>query len=141
MSQANNHTVQPYLIFNGRCEEAVEFYRKALGAEVVMLLHFKDAPDQSICPPGSGNKIMHVSLKIGSTLLLASDGGHSPQAGFSGFSLSMTVKDTAEANRFFAALADGGTVQMPLSKTFFSPSFGMVSDRFGVSWMIYVQQP
>ncbi|MGC9942247.1 MAG: VOC family protein [Verrucomicrobiota bacterium] len=140
MSQTKNYTVQPYLIFNGRCEEAIEFYRKALGAEVAMLLHFKDAPDPAMRPPGSENKVMHASLSVGDAVILASDGGQcSGQTAFTGFSLSLTAKDVADANRFFTALSDGGKVQMPQAKTFFSPSFGIVIDRFGVSWMVYVR--
>jgi PhnB protein len=138
MISDKKYSVQPYLIFNGRCEEAIEFYRKALGAEVAMLLRFKDAPDPSMCTPGSENKIMHANLRIGETVILASDGRCTGQMSFAGFSLSLTVKDADDANRFFAALSDSGQVQMPLDKTFFSPRFGMVADRFGVSWMVYV---
>ena|ERR1700722_13169981 len=138
MTANKNYSIQPYLIFNGRCEEAIEFYRKALGAEVAMLLRFKDAPDQSMCTPGTENKVMHASLQIGESLILASDGRCTGQMSFAGFSLSLTVKDVADADRFFARLSDGGQVQMPLDKTFFSPRFGMVADRFGVSWMVYV---
>ncbi len=138
MTANKNYSVQPYLVFNGRCEEAIEFYRKALSAEVTMLLRFKDAPDPSMCPPGSENKVMHANISIGETVILASDGRCTGQTGFSGFSLSLTVKSVADADRFFAALSDGGQVQMPQAKTFFSPSFGMVADRFGVSWMVYV---
>ncbi len=133
--------VQPYLFFEGRSEEAVEFYRKALGAEVTMLMRFKDSPappEAGMCPPGAENKIMHVSFRIGDTTVLASDGRCQGRPGFQGFALSLTVANDAEADRRFAALADGGQVQMPLSKTFFSSRFGMVADRFGVSWMIYV---
>ena len=130
--------IQPYLMFNGRCEEAIEFYRKALGAEVQMMLRFKEAPDQSKMAPGNGDKIMHAALNIGDGVILASDGMCTGQQAFEGFSLSFTVKDEAEANRRFNALADGGQVQMPLGKTFFSPRFGMVADRFGVSWMVLV---
>jgi PhnB protein len=135
-----NYSIQPYLIFNGRCEEAVEFYRKVLGAEVVMLLRFKDAPDPKMIAPGAENKVMHTTLKIGDTIILASDGRCQEGSGFGSFSLSLTVKTEADADRFFAALSDGGQVQMPLSKTFFSPYFGMVADRFGVSWMIIIPQ-
>jgi PhnB protein len=135
-----NYSIQPYLIFNGRCEEAVEFYRKALGAEVVMLLRFKESPDQSMVAPGSENKIMHSTLSIGNTIVLASDGHCTGQQAFAGFSLSLTVKTEADADRFFAALADGGQIQMPLTKTFFSPRFGMVTDRFGISWMVIIPQ-
>ncbi len=130
--------VQPYLFFDGRCEEAVEFYRKALGAEVTMLMRFKESPEPSMAPPGAGDKVMHVSIRIGETTILASDGQCQGRPGFQGFALSLTVANDAEADRRFAALADGGQVQMPLSKTFFSSRFGMVADRFGVSWMVYV---
>ena len=133
--------VQPYLFFNGRCEEAIEFYKKTLGAEVAMLLRMKDSPEPAqpgMVPPGSENKIMHTTFRIGDTTLMASDGRCEGQPNFQGFSLSVAVPNEAEANRVFAALADGGQVQMPLAKTFWSPRFGMVADRFGVSWMISV---
>ncbi len=134
--------VQPYLFFDGRCEEAVEFYRRALGAEVTMLMRFKDSPEPQgqdcAVPPGAEDKVMHASLRIGDTTVLASDGRCQGRPSFQGFSLSLTAPAEAEAERLFAALADGGEVQTPLSKTFFSPRVGMVADRFGVSWMIYV---
>jgi PhnB protein len=132
--------VQPYVFFEGRCEEAIEFYRRALGAEVKMLLRFKDnpSPQDHALPPGAGDKIMHASLRIGDTMLLVSDGRCLGRSVFQGFGLSLTVANDAEAERVFNSLADGGQVQMPLSKTFFSSSFGMVADRFGVSWMVYV---
>jgi PhnB protein len=133
--------VQPYLFFDGRCEEAIEFYRRALGAEVTMLVRFKESPEPhepGMVPPGAGDKVMHMSFRIGETTVLASDGRCEERPSFQGFSLSLTVRHEAEAERLFASLADGGQVQMPLTKTFFSPSFGMVADRFGVSWMIYV---
>jgi PhnB protein len=131
--------IQPYLFFEGRCEEAVEFYRQALGAEVTLLMRYQDSPDPVPCdmiPAGSENKIMHASFNIGDNVVMASDGMCSGQPGFQGFSLSLTVPSESEADRLFAALADGGKVQMPLEKTFWSPRFGMVADRFGVSWMI-----
>jgi len=131
--------IQPYLTFNGRCEEAIDFYRKALGAEVQMMLRFKEAPDQSMMPPGNDEKIMHSALKIGDGVVLASDGMCGGVHDFQNFALSFTVKDEADAARRFNALADGGQVRMPLGKTFFSPSFGMVQDKFGVGWMIYVE--
>jgi PhnB protein len=133
--------VQPYLFFNGRCEEAVEFYKKALGAEVMMLMRFKDSPEPpqpGMVPPGSENKIMHTSLRIADTTVMASDGRCEGGSSFQGFSLSLTVANEAEARRTFAALSEGGQVQMPLTKTFWSPCFGMLSDRFGVGWMISV---
>jgi PhnB protein len=135
--------VQPYLFFDGRCEEAMEFYKSALGAEVTMLMRFKDSPDPhppGMIPPGAENKVMHASLRIGDSTVMASDGQCLGQANFQGFSLSLSVSNDAEAERLFAALADGGKVCMALAKTFFSSGFGMVSDRFGVSWMIIVAQ-
>jgi len=133
---------QPYLFFDGRCEEALEFYRRALGAEVEMLMRFKDSPvppDQGMAPPGSENKVMHAAFCIGNTKVMASDGECQGKARFQGFSLALTVPNDAEAERRFAALADGGQVQMPLTKTFFSSRLGVVADRFGVSWMIVVE--
>lgn len=131
--------VQPYLMFDGRCEEAIEFYKSKLGAEQTMLLRWKDSPDPNMTMPGNENKIMHAHFRVGNSDVLASDGRCTGQPSFNGFALSFTVADEAEAKRQFDALADGGQVQMPLSKTFFSPSFGMVADKFGVSWMIYVE--
>ncbi len=136
--------IQPYLFFEGRCEEALEFYRKALGAEVTMLMRYKDnpePPETSKAPPGSENKVMHANFRIGDATVMASDGLCQGQPSFQGFSLSLTVPNVAEADRKFAALADGGQVRMPLAKTFFSPRFGMVADRFGVLWMIIVPGP
>ncbi|HYB20502.1 MAG TPA: VOC family protein [Thermodesulfobacteriota bacterium] len=133
--------IQPYMFFEGHCEEAIEFYRQALGAEVTMLMRYKDSPvppDPNMIPPGAGDKVMHASLRIGDTKVLVSDGHCQGRPGFQGFALSLTVANVAEADRAFTALADDGQVQMPLAKTFFSPRFGMVSDRFGVLWMIYV---
>lgn len=133
--------VQPYLFFDGKCEEAVEFYRKALGAKVSVLMRYKDSPEPpppGMVPPGSENKVMHVSFQIGDATVMASDGRCQGQPSFQGISLSLTVANEAEADRVFAALGEGGQVQMPLTKTFFSPRFGMVADRFGVSWMVLV---
>jgi PhnB protein len=133
--------IQPYLFFEGRCEEAVAFYRHALGAEVTMLMRYRDSPESppaGMLPPGCENKVMHTSLRIGESVVMASDGMCTGQPGFQGFSLSLTVPNETEADRLFAALADGGRVQMPLDKTFWSPRFGMVTDRFGVGWMINV---
>jgi PhnB protein len=134
--------VQPYLSFDGRCEEALTFYRKALGAEVAMLMRFKDMPDPQpgMITPGSEEKVMHATLRIGETTVMASDGRCQGKPSFQGFSLSITAANEAEADRVFAALSDGGQVGMPLGKTFFSPRFGMVADRFGVNWMVIVAQ-
>lgn len=130
--------VESYLFFDGRCEDAIEFYRRTLGAEVLMMMRFKESPQPGMCPLGSDNKIMHASFRIGETMVMASDGECGGKAEFRGFSLSLTMSNATEAERVFAALAEGGQVQMPLTKTFFSPSFGMVADRFGVSWMVIV---
>ena len=130
--------VQPYLFFNGRCEEALEFYKQALGAKVVHLSRFGDAPDPTMRPPGMDQKVMHATFLLGDAPIMASDGRCNGESRFEGFSLSLTPKDEAEAKRLFDGLANGGKVEMPLSKTFYSPCFGMVADRFGVSWMIYV---
>jgi PhnB protein len=133
--------IVPYLFFEGRCEEAIEFYRGALGAEVVLMMRFKESPEPpppGMVPPGSEDKIMHTTLRIGEATLMASDGNCSGQPSFGGISLSLEAKDEAEADRLFAALVDGGQVQMPLGKTFFAKRFGMVADRFGVAWMIIV---
>jgi len=130
--------IQPYLFFDGRTDEAIAFYQRALGAKVEMLMRFKDGPDPSMIPPGGADKVMHSCLRIGDATVLMSDGRCLGKASFQGFGLSLTVPNEAEADRLFAALGDGGQVQMPLAKTFFSPRFGMLADRFGVAWMIYV---
>lgn len=133
--------VQPYLFFGGCCEEAVEFYRTHLGAEVEMMMRFRDSPDPpppGSVPPGYEDKVMHVSFRIGESVIMASDGCGDGTTDFSGFSLSLTLPDEAEAKRVFAVLAEGGEVQMALDKTFWSPCFGMLTDRFGLGWMITV---
>jgi len=135
--------VQPYLFFEGRTEEAIEFYRSSVGAEVDMLMRFNESPEPpkpGMVPPGSDNKIMHAALRIGDTIVMASDGSCTGKPNFQGFSLSITVPDEAAAERTFSALAKGGQVHVPLAKTFFSPSFGMLADRFGVSWMVLVRK-
>jgi PhnB protein len=136
-----NRTIEPYLFFNGRCEEAIGFYRKALGAEVEMMIRNNESSEPQppgTVPPGFENKILHASFRIGQTRLMASDGCSAEKASFKGFSLSLSVPSKAEADRVVAALADGGQVKMPLTKTFFSPRFGMLEDRFGIGWMINV---
>ena len=134
--------IQPYLNFNGRCQEAIDFYRKSVGAEVIMVMHFKDCPEpqQGMITPENKDKVMHAALKIGDSTVLASDGRCSGSPNFQGISLSLHAKNETEAKRLYGALADGGQVQMPLAKTFFSPGFGMVADRFGVNWMVVVAQ-
>jgi PhnB protein len=131
--------VQPYLFFDGRCDEAIEFYKKTLGAEVGMLMRWKDAPDKSMCTAANADKVMHSSLKIGDTRVMASDGRNTGNPKFDGFALSLNAKDEADADRMFNALSNGGQVIMPMSKTFFSPRFGMTADKFGVNWMIIVE--
>jgi PhnB protein len=135
--------VEPYLFFDGRCEEAIEFYKAKLGAEVTMLARFKDAPapQPGMVPPGGEDKVMHARFRLGDTAVLASDGRCEGNPIFKGFSLSLNAASEDDAEKMFAALSDGGQVQMPLTKTFFSPRFGMVADRFGVSWMVYVEPP
>ena len=137
----DNRMIQPYLFFNGSCEQAIEFYRKVLGAEVEMMMRFKESPEPpppGTVPAGFENKIMHASFRVGQTTVLASDGCSADKADFEGFSLSLSVPNEAEADRVFNALANGGQVKMPLTKTFFSPRFGMLQDRFGIGWMISV---
>lgn len=132
--------VQPYLFFGGRCEEAIGFYREAIGAKVEMMMKFSDSPEPmppGMLPPGFEHKVMHASLRVGETVVMASDGCHSGST-FGGFSLSLAVPNEDEANRAFAALSAGGQVTMPLSKTFWSPRYGMLKDRFGVDWMVSV---
>jgi PhnB protein len=138
----SNGVIQPYLFFEGRCDEAIEFYKKALDAEVLMLMRFKDSPEpppSGTAPTGTENKVMHARLRIGQNVLLMSDGRCAGKPVFEGFFMSVTVPTAAEVDKFFNALADGGQVRMPPAKTFFSPRFGMVTDRFGVGWMVLVQ--
>lgn len=135
--------VQPYLMFEGRCEEAIEFYKKTIGAQVQMLMRYKEAPQPpppGSMPAGSDNKVMHSTLKIGDSIVNASDGHCAGKTSFGGFSLTLQCKSEAEAEKSFNALAEGGQVRMPLGKTFFSPKFGMLADKFGLGWMVIVQQ-
>ena len=140
-SQSAAKVIQPYLFFNGSCEQAIEFYKTALGAELQMLMRYKESPDPAppgMVPDGWGEKIMHASLKVGELALMMSDGCDAECRGFSGFSLSLTMPTQAEAERAFAALADGGKITLAITKTFWSPCFGMLQDRFGVGWMVSV---
>ena len=136
--------VQPYLSFEGRAEEAAEFYVKAVGAKVEMLMRFDESPDpvpEGMVPPGSGRKVMHMALRIGESLVMGSDGNCTGKASYGGFSLAHTVASEADAQRVFKQLAEGGRVDMPLARTFFSPQFGMLTDRFGIGWMVLVDTP
>ena len=133
--------VQPYLFFDGRCEEALEFYRKTLGAEVTALMRFKENPEPDSGAPGMdmqalAEKVMHGSFRLGDTEVLVSDGCAENKMTFQGFSLTISVPEIERAERLFAALGEGGQVQMPMTQTFFAKRFGMVADKFGVSWMI-----
>lgn len=137
----DNRIIESYLFFNGSCEKAVEFYRQALGAEVEMMMRYKESPEPlppGRLPPGFEDKIMHASFRVGQTTVMASDGCSTDKPKFEGFSLAISVPTEAEADRIFAALAQGGQVRMPLAETFWSPRFGMVEDRFGVGWMVSV---
>lgn len=143
--------VQPYLSFEGRAEEALDFYATAIGAKVGTKMRFKDAPpmepsdmDKGCADMGampSADKIMHSEFKVGDSLIMATDGMCSGKPSFTGVSLALQVKDDAEAKKVFDALAKDGQVQQPLIKTFFSSSFGMVADKFGVGWMIVAAAP
>lgn len=139
----SNTTLEPYLFFGGRCEEAIQFYGSVLGAKVEMMMRFNESPQPM--PPGSiptgfEKKIMHASVTIGGKRLMVSDGNEA-SAKFEGFSLSLSYKTEAEADKVFAALAQGGKIDMPLGKTFWSPKFGMLTDRFGVGWMVGMDSP
>lgn len=134
--------IQPYLFFNGRCEEALEFYHATLGAEILMLVRFKEAPDappEGMLPADWEEKVMHSRFRIGETNLMASD-GTCQTGGFGGFSLSLTLADEKEARRVFIALSEGGAVEMALGETFWSPCYGMLTDRFGLGWMVTVPE-
>ena len=138
--------IEPYLFFDGRCEEAIEFYKKTVSAKVVALMRFKDNLEAGAnpgcpMPPGTENKIMHATLQIGESIVMASDGNCQGAMKFDGFGLSLSAANEAEAGKLFKALSDGGQVMMPMAKTFFSPAFGMVQDRFGVHWMVIVPAP
>lgn len=135
-------TIQPYLFFEGRCAEAVEFYKKALGAQVLMLMRYKDAPgpkDPSMCPPGSEDNVMHCTLKVGGSIVMCSDGDGKRPVEFKGFFLSANAATEADADKYYNALLEGGKVILPIGKTFWSPRFGMLHDKFGVGWMVGVE--
>ena len=135
-------TIKPYLFFDGRAEEAIGFYREVLGAEVLMLMRFKESPEpppSGAAGPGAEDKVMHASLRIGDAELMLSDGNCGGQPDFRGMSLALSAKDAGEAQRLFTALGEGGQVRMPFGPTFFSPGFGVVADRFGVSWMVLAE--
>ena len=138
MSKTTTKGIRPYLFFNGRCEEALNFYKNGIGAEILMVSRFKEAPDPAACQGANPENVMHSEFKVGESIIMASDGRGQAPLKFEGFGLSLTPADIKEGERWFAALSEGGKVVMPMSKTFYSPAFGMVEDRFGVSWMVYV---
>ena len=143
MTVQHSATVQPYLFFDGRTEEALEFYKTTIGAKVEMLMRFKENPDQpdpSHMPPNSGEKVMHAAFRVGDTQVLASDGNCAGKPSFQGFGLALNAKDDAEAEKLFAAVGKGGQVQMPMAKTFFASRFGMVADKFGIMWMVLAEE-
>ena len=131
--------VEPYLMFEGRTEEALQFYQQKLGAKVEAIIRFKENPEPKYNPPNSGEKVMHSLFRIGDAQIMASDGNCTGKPGFQGFALTLNAANAAEANQRFDALAEGGKVQMPISETFFAKSFGMVADRFGVNWMVIAE--
>lgn len=139
-------SVEPYLAFDGRCEEAVALYKQVLGAEVLFSMRFKDSPEphpEGMLPPGFENKIMHLHMKIGGNSIMATDGGgcQGERKGFQGFSLTLALDSVAEAERVYKELSAGGQATMPLTETFFAKSFGMLNDKFGVPWMVIVEKP
>jgi PhnB protein len=132
--------VTPYLMLYGRGAEAIEFYKKAVGATAGMVMQFKDAPDKSMITPGSENQVMHAAITIGDSTIMLSDGCPDGEtAGYKGISLTINADNEAHADKLFAALSEGGKVQMPMEKTFFAKKFGVVSDKFGIGWMIIAE--
>ena len=135
-----NATIEPYLFFSGRCEEALAFYRDAIGAEIGFLMRFNESPEApppGMVPEGYGEKVMHCTFRVGSATIMASD-GCDPTAGFAGFSLALNLDSAESVDQAFNALAEGGQITMPLGQTFWSPRFGMLTDRFGIGWMVGV---
>ncbi len=130
--------VAPYLNFDGRCDEALAFYQKAVGAKVNMMMRWKDSPDRTMCTPANAEKVMHAQLQIGDSMVMASDGRLTGKPDFKGIMLSISANTEAEVRTLCDGLAEGGQVQMVPGKTFFSPCFGMVTDKFGVGWMVLV---
>ena len=140
MTVQQSETVQPYIFFDGKCEEALEFYKGAIGAKVDMMMRFKEAPDQSQMQPNTGEKVMHAAFHVGTTQVLASDGHCAGKPSFQGFGLALNAKNDAEAEKLFTAVGKGGQVLQPLTKTFFASKFGMVTDRFGIMWMVMAEE-
>ena len=140
MTVQQTETVQPYIFFDGKCEEALEFYKGAIGAKVDMMMRFKEAPDQSQMQPNTGEKVMHAAFHVGTTQVLASDGHCAGKPSFQGFGLALNAKNDAGAEKLFTAVGKGGQVLQPLTKTFFASKFGMVTDKFGIMWMVMAEE-
>jgi PhnB protein len=149
-NQSASQAIKPYLFFDGRCDEALEFYTRTLGAKVEQVFRFKDAPPQLDAQPQEGcgpmtadmaEKVMHACVTIRGTTLFVSDGMCQGKPEFKGVSLALELPTDGEAETVFAALGDGGQVQMPMAPAFFASRFGMVADRFGVSWMVTSPPP
>jgi PhnB protein len=141
MSTPDTTTIQPYIFFGGRCDEALAFYKKALGATVDVLMRYQESPEPAppgMLAPGWEKKVMHTTFRVGGAVVMASDGCSAEDGKSSGFKLALNVATESEAARAFAGLAEGGNVEMPLTKTFWSPQFGMLTDRFGIAWMVSV---
>ncbi len=133
-------TLAPYLFFAGRCDEALEFYKHALGATVAMLMRFNESPDatpEGMLQKGFENKVMHATVQIGKLTVMCSDGCNDKST-FDGFRLALSLSSEDSCTGVFNSLAEGGKIDMPLSKTFWSPLYGMVTDKFGVGWMVMV---
>jgi len=134
--------VNPYVFFDGKCEEALDFYKSKLGAKVNVLMRYSENPNPAHNPPGSDEKVMHSEFQVGDSKIMASDGLCHGKPSFQGFSLTIQCASDAEAQRLYTALGEGGQVQMPLGPTFFAHSFGMVADKYGIGWMlIHPKQP
>ena len=140
MTVQQTETVQPYIFFDGKCEEALEFYKGAIDAKVDMMMRFKEAPDQSQMQPNTGEKVMHAAFHVGSTQVLASDGHCAGKPSFQGFGLALNAQNDAEAEKLFTAVGKGGQVLQPLTTTFFASKFGMVADKFGIMWMVIAEE-
>ena len=134
--------VQAYISYRGRCEEALEFYKRSIGAEVIGLMRWKESLDATMkAPPGFEEKVMNASFRVGDTLMMADDSPGEAPAEYKGMTLAIEVADDVEAQRVFTALVEGGKVTMALAKTFWTSSFGMLTDKFGVPWMVNVATP
>ncbi|HEY1503898.1 MAG TPA: VOC family protein [Stellaceae bacterium] len=131
----------PYLLFTGECESAFKFYETHLGGKILVMMKHAGTPAEGQVPVEWNDKIMHGRIQLGDTVVMASDAPPGRQQKAQGFRLSLSFDKSAEAERAFNALADGGSVEMPFAKTFFAERFGMVTDRFGTPWMINCEHP